>query len=85
MKRILDQLARSGLLYDDEMTAAIFAGNVPPIEELVLPLIFTCADAEITVRNDPTSSWNDRRIARQGLAVAFLAAIACLIEQETNL
>lgn len=83
MKRILDQLARSGLLYDDDMTASIFAGKVPPMEELVLPL--TCIDAEITVRNDPTSTWNHRRIARQGLALAFLAAIACTKEQETNL
>jgi hypothetical protein len=81
MKRILDQLARSGLLWDDDTVAAIFAGDMPPVEEIVLPLIITCIDAEITVRNDSTSTWNHRRIARQGLAVAFLAAIACVKEQ----
>jgi hypothetical protein len=81
MRRILDQLARSGLLFDDDTTAAIFAGNVPPMEEIVLPLIFACMDAEVMVRNDPTSTWNHRRIARQGLAVAFLAAIGCMKEK----
>jgi hypothetical protein len=81
MKAILDQLARSGLLLDDEMEAAIFAGNPPPMEEIVLPLIFTCADAEATVRNDSTSTWNEKRIARAFLAIAFLSAIACSKKQ----
>jgi hypothetical protein len=52
------------------------------MEEIVLRLIFTCLDAEITVRNEPTT-WNEQRIACQGWAVAFLAAIACLREQKT--
>src|ERR1019366_1368722 len=30
--------------------------------------------------NDPKSSWNDRRLARMALAVAFLAAMAVLGE-----
>jgi hypothetical protein len=85
MKRILDQLARSGLLVDDEMVAAIFVGNIPPLEEIVLALVIGALDAEAVVRGDPTSTWNHRRIARQGLALAFLAAIACTKEQETNL
>lgn len=80
MSRILKQLARSGLLWDDETVAAILAGNIPPVEEIVLPLLITCMDSEITVRNDSTSTWNQRRIARQGLAVAFLAAIAWMKE-----
>ncbi len=32
MKSILDQLARSGLLFDDEMIAAILSGNSPSME-----------------------------------------------------
>jgi len=82
MKRILDQLARSGLLWDDRMVAAIFAGNPPPIEDIVLAVVLGVMDAEIMVRNDATSTWNERRIARQCLAVAFLSAIASANERE---
>jgi hypothetical protein len=81
MSALFSQLARSGLLFDDDMVAAILAGNSPPLEEIVLSLIITCMDSESTVRNDSTSTWNHRRIARQGLAVAFLAAIACMKEK----
>ena len=84
MKHILGQLARSGLLFADDMTAAIFAGNVPPIEEIVLAVLITCTDAEAVVRGDPKSTWNERRIARQCLAIAFLSAIACVREQENS-
>jgi hypothetical protein len=69
------QLARSGLL-PDEMAAAILAGHKPPLEEVVTALIIGVMDAEAVVRGDAKSSWNERRIARQCLAVAFLAAIA---------
>jgi hypothetical protein len=82
MKRILDQLARSGLLCDEDMVSAIFAGNMPPLEELALALVIGAMDAEAVVRGDPTSTWNEKRIARACLAIAFLAAIACLKEQE---
>jgi hypothetical protein len=80
MKRIFDQLARSGLLLDDDMIAAIFDGTVPPIENIVFELLIGVMDAEAVVRNDTTSTWNERRIARQCLTVAFLSAIACLKE-----
>ncbi|MGJ5818792.1 hypothetical protein [Paludibaculum fermentans] len=82
MKRILDQLARSGLLWDERMVAAIFAGNAPPLEEIVLAVVIGAMDAEIMVRSDETSTWNERRIARQALAIAFLSAIACVRERE---
>jgi len=82
MKRILDQLARSTLLWDDEMVAAIFAGNIPPLEDIILHVCIGVMDCELFVRNDKTSTWNEKRIARQCLAIAFLSAIACLKEQE---
>jgi hypothetical protein len=84
VKAILGQLARSGLLWDDAMVAAIFAGKAPPLEEIALSLVISCMDAEITVRNDPQSSWNHRRIARACLISSFLSAIACLKEEETE-
>lgn len=82
MKGILDQIARSGLLFDDAMVAAIFAGNVPPLEEIVLALVIGALDAEATVRSDATSTWNHRRIARGCLISSFLSAIACLKKRE---
>lgn len=84
MKHILDQLARSGLLFDDQMVAAILAGNPPPLQEIVLALVIGALDAEAVVRGDPKSTWNERRIARQCLAVAFLGAITCVRNQEDS-
>lgn len=84
MKRIVDQLARSGLLWDDEMVVAITAGNVPPMEELVLMLVIGAMDAEAFVRGDVSSTWNEKRIARACLAIAFLAAMACTKEQKDS-
>jgi len=81
MRRIFDQLARSGLLWDDDTVTAILAGSVPPLEEVAFALVIGAMDAEATVRGDPTSTWNEKRIARQCLAVAFLSAIACVKEQ----
>lgn len=84
MKRILDQLARSGLLFDDDMVATISAGKTPPLEEIALALVIGAMDAEAVVRGDPKSSWNEKRIARQCLTIAFLSAIACAKEQGTE-
>jgi hypothetical protein len=77
MNIIFDQLARSGLLFDDEVVASILGGNLPPLEKIVLELLISCMDADVTVRNDATSSWNEKRIVRACLAIAFLTAIAC--------
>lgn len=85
MNAILDQLARSGLLFDDVMVAAILSGTTPPLEEIVLALCIGTLDAEVMVRNDPKSSWNEKRIARQCLAIAFLTAIACTRDRECPL
>jgi hypothetical protein len=84
MKAILSQLARSGVLVDDAVVTGILNGTIPPLEAIVDELLIVALDAEITVRNDSTSTWNHRRLARLGLALALLGAIACLKEQETG-
>jgi hypothetical protein len=82
VNELLGQLARSGLLVDDAMVTAIFAGDRVSIEEIVLSLVVGVLDCETVVRGDAKSTWNERRIARQCLAVAFLSAIACMKEGE---
>jgi hypothetical protein len=82
MNNVIDQLARSGLL-PDELAAEILAGTVPPTEELVMALVIGAMDADAVVRGDRTSTWSEKRIARQCLAVAFLSAMAALGERET--
>jgi hypothetical protein len=77
MKNILGQLARTGLLPDDQATA-ILAGNTPPTEEIVMALVIGCMDAFFVTVNDAKSSWPEKRAARMALAVAFLAAMATL-------
>ena len=76
--KVLNQLARNTKLLPENLSAAILAGNTPPIEELVMALVIGALDCEATVRNDPASTWNERRIARQCLAVGFLSALAVL-------
>jgi hypothetical protein len=80
MKRILDQLARNSTLLPDDLAAAILAGNTPPIDELVMALVIGAMDAHAVVVGDPESSWNEKRLARMALAVAFLSALAVLGE-----
>jgi len=77
MTEILGQLARSGLLLPD-MSAAILAGNAPPLDGLVMHLIIGALDAHAVTIGDPESSWTQKREARMTLAVAFLAAMAIL-------
>jgi len=74
---IFDQLARNTTLLPDDLSAQILSGIVPPLEEIVTALLIGAMDAEAVIRCDPTSTWNEKRIARQCLAVAFLGAIAC--------
>jgi hypothetical protein len=76
---ILNLLARSTLL-PREMAAAILAGNPPPLEEVVNALLVGALDAEAVIRADTRSTWNEKRIARQALIVAFLSALA--VEQD---
>jgi hypothetical protein len=76
---IYGQLARTGLL-SDEMEAVILSGDAPPLEKIVLELMIGAMDAEAVVRGDPKSTWNEKRIARQCLAIAFLSAVAAAAE-----
>lgn len=72
---IIDQLAHTTLL-PETMATAILTGDKPPIEEIVTALVIGAMDCETVVRSDSTSTWNERRIARAILAVAFLTALA---------
>ena len=78
---VLNQLAHSGLLMDD-LANPILAGDPPPTEELVMALVIGCMDAHAVVVGDPKSSWNEKRVARIALAVAFLAALAVVGDAE---
>jgi len=75
--KVLDQLARSGLLMDD-LAKPILAGDTSPVEEIVMSVIICCMDAHAVLTGDPQSTWNEKRLARMALAGAFLAAMAVL-------
>ena len=55
MKNILGQLARTGLLPDDQATA-ILAGGTPPVEEVVLHLVIAAWDGYAVLTGDPQTS-----------------------------
>ena len=71
---ILDQLARTNLLPED-VSRAILSKNVPPLEDIVMPLVICSMDCHAMTANDAKSTWNEKRIARQCLVIAFLTAI----------
>jgi hypothetical protein len=71
---VLVLLARSRLMFDDDMAAAVIAGKMRPMEETVTALVIRSLDAKTVV--------TDRRTARSCLAIAFLTAIACTKNQE---
>jgi hypothetical protein len=72
--QIYGQLARSGLLPDD-LARAILAGSLPPLEDIVMPLVICAMDCDAMTSGDSKSTWTERRLARQCLVIAFLAAI----------
>ena len=78
---LLGQLAHSTLLPKEE-SAVILAGNTPPMEEIVKAVIIGAMDAHAVVLGDPASSWNEKRLARMALAIAFLAAMVLLGQGE---
>lgn len=78
---ILIQLAHSRLL-PNNLAQAIFAGNEPPIEDLVLHIVIGAMDAHAVTINDPQNSWTEKRLAWMALAVAFLSAMAVLRSTE---
>lgn len=73
---ILDQLARNTNLLPDALSEAILSGVVPPRPDLTMHLIIAALDAYVAIANDPQSTWNDRRLSRQALAIAFLTAFS---------
>lgn len=81
MDAILNQLARSTLL-PKEMAASILAGSAPPLEDVVNALLVGALDAEAVIRADTRSTWNEKRIARQALIVAFLSALVMAHESQ---
>ena len=76
MNNILDQLARNTGLLPDELATAILAGDMPPVEEIAMALVIGAMDAHAVVVGSVESSWNEKRLARMALAVAFLSAMA---------
>ena len=81
MKKILDQLARTGLLPDD-LSKPLLAGNTPPLEDIVMALVIGEMDAHAVVVGDPKSTWNEKRLARMALGVAFMAAMVAVGQDE---
>lgn len=75
MTTIYGQLAKSGLL-PGEMSAAILAGNMPPLEEIVTALLIGSIDCQAVTAKDQQSTWFERRIARQVLILAFMSALS---------
>ena len=84
MSNILDQLARNTGLLPDDLATAILAGDIPPVEEIAMALVIGCIDAHAVVVGDPKSSWNEKRLARMALAVAFLAAMAVVGDAQSQ-
>jgi hypothetical protein len=71
---VYDQLARPSLL-PESMSETILAG-LPPAGDAVMALVVGSIDYAATVEGDPTSTMNERRIARACLSIAFLTALA---------
>ena len=74
---ILWELALNTRLLPESLSDAILTGVVPSKSDVIHHLIVTAVDAEAVVAGDPESTWNERRLARQALAVAFLVALVC--------
>jgi hypothetical protein len=76
MNNIVGQLAHNTGLLPDDMATAILAGDMPPVEDIVMELVIGAMDAHAVVVGSAESTWNDKRLARMALAVAFLSAMA---------
>ena len=79
--RILKRLAESGLLFDS-LAEQILSGVMPPIEDILVDLVDGAMDCHAVTVGDPKSTWNEKRIARQCLAVAFLMALVSCGEDD---
>ena len=79
---ILRQMALNTNLLGEDLKASILAGNMPPIEEIVMALLIGAMDAHAVTVGDPASSWNDKRLARMALTSVCLAAMAIVRQGE---
>jgi hypothetical protein len=48
---------------------------VPPLEDILIPLLIGTIDCEALTAADSNSTWTERRLSRQCLILAFLLAI----------
>ena len=76
---IYGQLARTNLLPDSQ-SSEILAGHEPSLEDIIMPLLIGAMDCEAMIGCDPTSTWNERRLARLCLILAFFLAIVAAKE-----
>lgn len=76
MKNIVKQCALNTNLLPEDMASAIRAGNMPPIEEIVMALVIGAIDAHAVTVADPKATWIEKRAARMALASVCLAAMA---------
>jgi hypothetical protein len=72
---IFGQMARNTNLLPESQSSEILAGNVPPLEDIIIPLLIGAMDCEAVIGCDPKSTWNEKRLARVCLILAFLLAI----------
>jgi len=66
----------------DSVSAAVLAGDIPPISKILMALLIGAMDAHAVVVGSLESSWSEKRVARLALAGAFLAAMAILGQGE---
>ena len=82
-REILRQLANTTLLSEPDVFRNP-TGVLPSIETLVMELLIGVMDCEAAVRSDPKSTWNERRLGRQSLAIGFLLAIMATNDDFTS-
>ena len=77
---IFRQIARNTNLLPESQASEILAGNVPPLEDIIIPLLIGTMDCEALTAADSNSTWTERRLARLCLILAFLLAIVAAKE-----
>jgi hypothetical protein len=77
---IFGQLARNTNLLPESQSSEILAGNMPPLEDIIMPLLIGTIDCEALTAAGSNSTWTERRLSRQCLILAFLLAIVAAQE-----
>jgi hypothetical protein len=72
----LRQLAANTPILPPSMRTSILDGDPPPVEEVVQALLVFTLDAAAMTANAAESTWAERRLAWQCVAVALLVVIA---------